>query len=245
MAKEGGGQSQTQNTAPWKGQQPYLTQGFQRAESDVLNRPLEYFPGATYVPFSPETELALGATTNRSLLGNPLNTAAQGQAMSTLQGDYLAQGPSWDAMMDSVISGVKPYTDATFMGSGRHLNSEGYAEALGRGVGRGAAPLLDAERGRMMQATSLAPTLANQDYYDIAQLGGVGQQREAQAGEELQDSINRYNFAQGEPTERLAQYMNLIGGNYGSTGTSTTRADINPFMTALGAGLSFLPYALI
>ena len=59
--KSTGGQTQqsVQTNEPWKAQIPYLKTGFARAQTDVLDRPLSYFPESTVVPFSPETETAL------------------------------------------------------------------------------------------------------------------------------------------------------------------------------------------
>ena len=60
LAKGGGRsapsvQNVTQNSAPWAAQQPYLTQGFERAKTDILNTPQTFFPGQTYANFSPQT----------------------------------------------------------------------------------------------------------------------------------------------------------------------------------------------
>ena len=52
-------QTQTSTTTPWAAQQPFLETGFERAESEILNQPLQFFPGQTYVDYSPETEQAL------------------------------------------------------------------------------------------------------------------------------------------------------------------------------------------
>ena len=97
----GGGQPEhtTQTQEPWDEQKPFLTKGFERAETDVFNRPLEFFPGATVVPYSPETEFAFGAQTSRAMGGSPLLRGAQNEIGRLLSGSYLPgmpfQSPQW------------------------------------------------------------------------------------------------------------------------------------------------------
>jgi hypothetical protein len=218
MAKGG---SQEVSNDPWAGVQPYLTHGFQYALRDVLDRPLEFFPNSTVTPFSPETQYGLGATTSRALGGSPLNPAAQGQIMDTLGGNYLAGGEGYDAYLDSVLSSVRPNVESQFAASGRS-GSPLMGEALGRGIGRGMAPLYNAERSRMMQASAMAPQLAREDYYDIDRLMGVGAKREDLYSRELADQMGRWDFAQQEPGARTGQYMNLLQGGlpFGTQRTS-------------------------
>lgn len=234
----------TQNTVaqPWKGQEPYLTKGFEQAEENVLNRPLSYFPGSTTVPFAPETEMALGAQANRALQGNPLNFAAQGQLQDTLSGQYFTDSPGFQNTVSAAMDAIRPGIDSSFAGAGRY-GSGLHAQQLGKGFAQGLAPLYESERGRQMQAAGMAPGLANQDYQDIGMLGAVGQARESQAGKQLQESINRFNHQQNEPTNRLAQYMGMIQGNYGGESTSTTRSDFNPLMALAGAATTYAPLA--
>ena len=74
------------------------------------------------------------------------------------------------------------------------------------------------ERQRQLQAASLAPQMAQQDYTDIQALKGVGLEREAQAGAELQEDISRFQYEQQAPKDALAQYMALVsGGGYTDT----------------------------
>ena len=121
--------STTQTKAdPWAEQQPFLKTGFQQAESNVLNKPRQFFPGSTVVPFAPETETSLQATTNRALMGNPLLPAAQGGVLDTLGGHYLGAGnPAFDSMVERAVRPLRSeYTDvvrpgiaSVFSGAGR------------------------------------------------------------------------------------------------------------------------------
>ena len=93
------------------------------------------------------------------------------------------------------------------------------------------------ERGFMQDAANLAPELAREDYFDIAQLANVGAMREGKAGEQLSDQMARWNFGQNEPANRIGQFMSLVQGNYGGTETTTGSQSSDPLSTILGAGL--------
>lgn len=263
----GSGSAGTQTTTtqtkadPWTEQQPFLKTGFQQAETNVLNKPRQFFPGSTVVPFSPETETSLQATTNRALQGNPLLPAAQQGVMDTLGGGYLNQGnPAFAGMAERAIAPlrseyqnvIRPGIDSGFAAAGRGGSNMARAFTQGRGedaymravgdVGASLAfPTYEAERGRMAQAQQAAPGLAQADYADIGQLAGVGAQRQGMNQAQLQDLINRFNFSQFEPSQRLGEYMGLIGGGYGgqtmgSTVSPSTAGQFNPILGTLGAG---------
>ncbi len=242
----GGGTTTTAtDTGPWSAQQPYLRTGFQRAQTDVLDRPLEYFPGSTVVPYSPETEAALGAQATRATEGSPLLAGAQDYTGDVLSGQYLdpSSNPFLAGVSDAVLSQVQPQVASQFSLAGRTGGSPLQAEALGRGVSRGMAPFLFGEYGRergiMEGAAARAPGLAREDYYDPSQLAQVGAARELKSEEALSEDIARFNFGQQEPTNRLAQYMNLIQGNYGgtSTGTQTAKQSANTAMIVAGTAM--------
>jgi hypothetical protein len=75
----------------------------------------------------------------------------------------------------------------------------------------------------MQQMVGAAPQLAQADYLDLAQLFGVGQNREVKAGEQLSEDIQRFNFDQAAKDEALRRYMSLVaGGSYGGQNVQTT-----------------------
>ena len=230
------GKTQEVDTDPWEGVQPYLRELFREAQANVLNRPLEFYPDSTVVPFAPETEAALAAQTGRSVFGSPLNPAAQQQVYDTMTGGYFGQGAGFDLAKDAIASAVVPAVDTQFGTAGR-FGGPLQAEALGRGISRGLAPYL--ERNRMMAASEMAPELAREDYFDIGQLGQVGMQREDLYGRSLQDLVDRWNFAQQEPFSRISDYSSLL-----QPGLSFSERDAqqvyepNPWLTGAGLGLS-------
>lgn len=77
--------------------------------------------------------------------------------------------------------------------------------------------------GGFGQIAQGAPSLAAQDYIDLAarlQAGGMGEQK---AQEYIQDAVNRWNFSQQAPYNQLQAMSGIIqGGNPGGTTTTTS-----------------------
>ena len=238
----------TQTADPWSGIQPFLTDLYGRSQQRS-NTPQSYFPTSTVVGNSPETEAALGFTTERALAGSPLNAAAQAESLRTLNGDYLAQGNPYLGQVSEQLWGqVRPRIDAAYARG--PAGSPGAAFNATQAFTNALAPYgfnsYEAERGRMQGAVAGAPGLAASDYFDATQLGAVGQQREDLQSRILQDAINRFNFGQQEPDARLARYAGLLGtGGGGGSSVSTTtgtQPSTNPIFGLLGAGLSAAPW---
>ena len=271
----GGGSSQpattTQKTEPWDEQKPYLVSGFENISNQFLNsddliKPdalPEYYPGSTVVPFAPETEMALGLTTQRAINGSPVQRAGTQQIADTLSGKYLS---NTNPFLDTVISSstrpiieqymqeVAPSIDESFNSQGR-FGSGLYAQARNRADDTLARNLTETagkigyqnyadERENILSAAEFAPAIAEQDYKDLNVLAGVGATREALANEYLQDDINRYNYDENRDLNALTQYMNLIQGNYGGTTIGTQaqgRSGSSPLMGALSGAAAGAP----
>ena len=141
-----GTQVVTQTNDPWSGQQPFLETGFQRAQTDVLEKPETFFPGSTVVPFDPVTTEALGSIESRARAGSPLVPTAQEAIRSAASGELLEQNPflsqtnpylqdAIDAATQGITrnyqSVVEPGIDAAFSSRGRY-GSGLQAEAIDR-----------------------------------------------------------------------------------------------------------------
>lgn len=223
----GGGETvQTQQVnEPWSQQIPYLTEGFEKAKSTVLDRPLDYYPESTVIPFSPEREAGLNLASWRAVNGSPLVEGASTVLGDTLSGNYMDAGnPYMTAVTDRVAGDARAAVDSTFESGGR-LNSGLRDEAVARGVGDAVAPYqfgaYENERDRQLSSVDPAMAVANEPYDAAQMLGQIGSTREGLQGEYLQEDINRFNFGQQEPTSRLGQYMGLVGGGYGGSSTGT------------------------
>jgi len=229
----GGGSTNTvQKADPWEGQQPYLIGGesngqavpgvMREAANLYQSNPLQYYPGQTYAPVSPETETALQAQTLRSMMGSPLTGAAQSELAKTISGDYLDvnKNPYLMPMADQIRAEVQPPIDARFGAAGRGQSglaaravSQGVTDALASQAYKNYAD----ERTQQMRAMMFAPQMANQDYADIAKLQEVGNVREDVQQQAINDAMNRFSFENMEPWQRLGLYNSLVQGNYGST----------------------------
>ncbi len=80
-----------------------------------------------------------------------------------------------------------------------------------------AANAYDSGQARQQNLLSSANPLAQQDYFDLGQLQGVGSQVEGLAGRVQADQQNRYNYEQNAPGTLLDQYLNRVNGNQGQT----------------------------
>lgn len=250
-------QTQQTSNAPWATQQGFLEKGFKGAETDVLNRPMEFFPDQTFVSPSSQTEASLTGMEQRANATSPLLSGMQNVIGDTLSGQYLQGGnPAYGAMVDRATrpmidnfqNNIVPTINGGFSEAGRYGSGiarqgqlDRQADILTRNIGDVSANLAfqnyGNERAAMGQAAQMAPGAYDASFADLGKLGQVGQAREGFAGQELQDEINRFNFEQMEPQNRLGQYMGLVGGGYG--GTSTTVSPVqrgNPLMQIAGLG---------
>lgn len=95
----------TQKSEPWIVQQPYLETGLKYAQSLFANQaPPAYYAGNTVAPFSPETATAQQLAAVRALSGSPLQTGANQYVASTLAGQYLPGGASFDPTLGGTLS---------------------------------------------------------------------------------------------------------------------------------------------
>lgn len=245
----GGAQTVTQNTAPWSGQQPFLSDIFAEAQKNYGGRtdaagnmmpgtgPSQFYPGQTFAPFSAPTEEALRATESRAMEGSPLMRDANSLMRDTIRGDFLPT-ENYDAdfnrSYEAARNTILPDIQSRFAKSGRYgsgLSREAEAKALGDvyasqklDYNRLFQDKLARERANQMTAMGAAPGFAEQDYADFNRLAGVGAAREGQEQSRIDEEMARHAFGQTEPSERLARYMAMLQGNYGSNTTNTTNA---------------------
>lgn len=240
MSKGGGSsgtQTVTQTNSPPSYAAPYLKDILSQAQGLYNTAGPEYYPGSTVVPMAGETQAALDAQTQRSLMGSPVAQGAQNLAQQTLDGNFLSGGnPYFQGAFDAMARPVTDAVQAAMAKSGR-LGSGANTAVLSRELGDIGSKLMyqnySDERNRQQAMAGLAPTLADIDYNDIAKLAQVGGAYEAQAGAELQDDVNRFNWYQQQPWDKLAQYSTFVqGGTYG--GQSTQQ---QPVYSNAGSGI--------
>ena len=78
------------------------------------------------------------------------------------------------------------------------------------------------------------------DYQDIAALSEVGTARENYAQQQINADVDRYNYDANRDALGLQNYANLIQGNYGMSGSSTSTGQTrnNPLGGILSGALA-------
>ena len=122
---EASGDSVT-TSAPWAPLQPYLTDAYAQAQNLYRSGGPEYYPNATYTPFSPQTQMAMNLQENRALFGSPYDEAAGGFAMNALQG----QSPFTQAGMQSLWGSQLGMAGLSDTIQGKFLNSNPYLDNM-------------------------------------------------------------------------------------------------------------------
>lgn len=216
---KGGGGSQTVNTAVSAPDyaQPFYEFALSEAKNVYDSDNPQYFPSATTVGFSPESEMALDLQRQRAL--DPMSLT--GQLRNVLQQNLTGTNPLQSAAFKPVIDTVQSqFSKAGRYGSG--ANQQALASAL-------APAALSAQQNAMSQV----PTLGNLDLNQLAQVGAA---REGQAQSELQDSINRFNFEQTRDDQKLKDFIAAVrGGTFGSQNIRPVFR--NTASSVLGGGL--------
>lgn len=223
---------------------PYAEGAAQQAQGLFNSGQLSpsYYSGATVAPFSGQTQTAINAITTRAKAGNPLLPAAQNQALSTIQGNYLYAGsnPYLQSAMDAANRGtvqqfgesVLPGLNASFAKAGRSSSgaygntvgrvSEGLARTLADSNARMASSNYTSERANQLAQVAGAPELAGADYNDANQMLQAGQLVDAQNQDLINADIDKYNYNANLRQNGLQNYINLLNSTAGSSGGVAT-----------------------
>lgn len=242
LYKGGGGGTSTTKQEIDPMLKPYISYGLDEAQSLYKGGSPEYYPSQTYVDPSAQTTSALKLAEARAMGGNPLIPAAQGQQLSSIQGDYLSAGnPYFSSMMSAaarpVISEYEKATqnlNSTASQSGRYGSgaqaqmqsdaTSNLADSLSRRGAQLGYQNYGQERGFQNQAVANAPQLAQADYGDINQLMNVGKTNEAYDLQALQGDVARYDYGQNAPYNSLNTYLNSVYGAPTPMNSTTTQS---------------------
>lgn len=129
--KSGGGGDVSQE--PWSGLQPYLKDAYGQAQNLYNSGGPEFYPNATYVPFSPQTQMAMQLGENRALFGSEFDPAAGNVAMAGMSGN----SPYTQAGMNSLWGGSLGMQQLAGTANGQYLNSNPYLDAMYGAAARG------------------------------------------------------------------------------------------------------------
>jgi hypothetical protein len=252
----GGGQSQTNNQLD-PTVQPFVKYGLEEAQNLYQTTSPEYYAGQTYVSPSIQTQTALQQAQNRALGGNPLLPAAQQQQQDVISGQYLQNNPYFNQALAGAAQGATQNYNDAIMAAQSSLSKAGrYGSNVGGDIQNRAATTLantlankygelayqnyGAERGRQDVAAMGAPALAQADYGDIQQLMNVGKTAEDYQKTALQADIDRFNFEQNKPYQKLSAYLGAAyGAPTGSVSTTTQSGGGKIVCTAMNKAYGF------
>jgi len=236
---------------------PYVTYGLEQGKQLYQSNTPQYYGGQTYISPSQQTQTALQAAQNRAMSGNPLLPAAQQQQQDVISGQYLQNNPYFNQALAGASQGAtQTYMDAIKAAQSGASQSGRYGSGVSADIQNRAANTLSNtlankygdlayqnyanERGMQNAAATNAPTLAAADYADINQLMNVGKISEDYQNQALQADINKFNYNQNLPYQKLQNYANLIGQTpMGSVSTTTSSGGGKIVCTAMNAEYGF------
>lgn len=224
MSKGGGRQRTiTQTTAPSAFAKPFLEYGMEEAKNLYQSAMPQYYPESTVVGFSPETEMALAGYRQQAAAGSPFVPAVQDVVMQNLMGT----NPLQQAAFNPVVERMQ----AEAAKAGRY----------GSGYGQGAiaAALAPMAYQAQQAAIAQAPAAREFGFADMKTLAQVGAAREAQEQAELSADIERFQFEQMRPAQKLADYMTMVQGGSGALGSQQITPQFrNPALGFLSGGMA-------
>ena len=224
MSKGGGSQRTiTQTTAPSAFAQPFLQYGMQEAKDLYQSARPQYYPKSTVVGFSPETQMALSGYRSAAAAGSPMIPAVQQAVQQNLTGTNPLFQQALQPTIQQAMQGA--------MSSGRY--GSGYAQ---RAVAEAVAPLVYQAQ---QQAIQQAPAARDFGFADLQTMAQVVAAREAQEQAELAADIERFQFQEARPAQKLADYLTMVQGGSGALGGRTITPQFrNPALGFLSGGLA-------
>lgn len=258
IGKGGGGSSNTiQKADPWEGVQAGLREMYGNAGNWFNGNNPQYYPNQTYAGLNPNQNIALDRGWSAAHSNLDLNTQNQAVNANIARGGQLGANPFLNSMFNAGTDAItRQFSNATAptissqfsaagrYGSGAHQAAMGQAEqALGNQLGNFGSNLYgnayNSDLNRQQEAIARAPMLGQTRYGDVAQMMGIGQTQQQNSQQFLNSDINRWDFNQNQPLNKLNAYGQLLaGGNvYGGHTTQQSMGGGNPFMQAMGTGL--------
>ena len=252
----GGSTSQTNNQLD-PTIRPFVEYGLNEAQNLYKTDTPEYYAGQTYVSPSAQTTTALEAAQNRALAGNPLLSQAQQQQSDVISGNYLQNNPYFNQALAGAAQGAtQNYNDAIKAAQSGASQAGRYGSGVSADIQNRAANTLSntlankygelaysnyaGERGMQNQAAQNAPALAQADYADIQQLMNVGKTAEDYQKTALQADIDRFNFEQNKPYQKLSAYLGAAyGAPTGNVSTTTQSGGGKIVCTAMNQAYGF------
>jgi hypothetical protein len=246
---------------------PYLSEALGVARNLFLQgQGPQLYPGQMYVSPSAQTMEALRQAEQIALSpeAQALSTqglqayqGALGGLSSIAAGDYL-QSPEYQRYLESVTRPVteavteqilpaiaSQYSAAGRYGSGAMTGATASATERGaRALGDITSQVAQQQQGRMLEAQTALPSFLGSMPQVLGgalapstALAGVGAQREAIAGQPLQEAMQRFEYGQQLPYSQLSGYLSSIYGSPLGNLARPQSAQTNQLGQVLGGGI--------
>lgn len=212
----------TKTNDPWAVATPYMTDAMRQAEELYRSGTgSEYYPGATTTPMGYDTSTGLNMMRDTAMGGNPLQGASEEGLLQMMGG---GTNPYLQDMYDMGAKNIGESVNSAFSGAGRY-GSGAHTGMLTEGLGNFGTGLFggayNADQNRRLEAMRMAPGVSQNRYADAERMMGIGGTVEGYQDRERQADMDRFNFYQQNPYERLGNYANLVGTMGGMGGTQT------------------------
>ena len=243
----------TTKTAPWEGQQEYLTKGFQRAEdlyNENLGRGTPYYGGPTVAGFDPAQEAAQGATLGYATGPRPgvMQAGTEQALMQGLAGgagaNLTGAGNPFSAMMQTAGRKALNELTGTVLPGIRESLVEYQPGGSSRGnlmqqkaIGGASQQLIDkaaemyggaygAAEARVPEYMRMSGQVQATPLSMYGAMADVGADRRAMTQEGINRAMQAYDWQQGAPQRALQNYLASVTGDYGSVTTQTQQPNV-------------------
>jgi hypothetical protein len=123
--------------------------------------------------------------------------------------------------------------------AGANAMTQSYQNAINQQLQAmtGLAGTAESDYARQLQAAAMSPEMASQDYADIQRLLDIGQVQEGYQELAMADAMNRFNYEQMQPYNKLQSYLSAA---YGAPQGMQVSQPLyrNPLSGAIGGGLA-------
>lgn len=210
-----------------------------------LNQAKDYFSKAAYGGFLANDATAQGAFLNSNPYLSAMTDAATRDINRNFTSNVLpgvasqfALGGRYGSGAQQDVLGQVASDYTTKIGD---ITSDIYGKnyAMERGLMESA---IGRERGFQQQAAQILPALSDEDWRNLSRMAAVGEARDERAQGLLNADINRWNFQQNLPLDKLNAFASILQGTAGLGGQRMSSTAGMPGASrlsgALGGGLA-------
>ena len=252
MSKGGG--TQTTNTDPWSGIQPYLKDVYGEASGMYKNYTPQFFSGQTQAYFSPDQLTAQAgvrdfATKGAPQIMNPAIGAYQygtGSSILDVANNPYVSGMAQAAASDAMAA-LQPemanIRGGAIQSGGYGGSRQGIAEGQALAGAADAATRAAAEiygnaygqgLGAQTQTLGMTGNLLGAGFLPYEQLGASGAEQQAREQALIEDAKAAFEFQQNLPYSKLQQYYGALSGTSGLLGNAGVKTAPGQSRTSQG-----------